>query len=152
MAPVTAKKITDFILCFAYEHGDLLTNLKLQKLLYYAQAWHLALYDAPLLDDDIEAWVHGPAVRSVYTHFKNFGWHPIQVNLDCDNLNLPEFVQEHLIEVIDEYGGLTAYELERMTHEELPWQNARRGLPIDEPSNAVIAWEDMKDYYGHRVH
>ena len=152
MAPVTAEKVADFMLCFAYEHGDLLTNLKLQKLLYYAQAWYLALYDEPLFDEDIEAWVHGPVVRSIYNRFKDFGWHQITADIDCKNLNLPDFVQEHLIEVINEYGGFTAYDLERMTHEEQPWQNARQGLQMDDPSNATITWEDMKHYYGHRVH
>ena len=151
MTQITANQVADFILCFAREHGDNLTNLKLQKLVYYAQAWHLALYDEPLFDDPVQAWVHGPVVYSVYQRFKDYGWQPITAPIDCDRVTLPEAVEQHLIEVMDEYGGFNAYELERMTHEEAPWQNARGALPMDEPSNTVINPDDMKHYYRQRV-
>ena len=52
-------------------------NLKLQKLVYYAQAWHLALRDVPLFEEDFEAWVHGPVIPALYQEYKKFGWRPI---------------------------------------------------------------------------
>ena len=55
----SANQVAQNIIGFSHEHGDPISNLKLQKLLYYAQAWYLALYDVPLFDDPIEAWVHG---------------------------------------------------------------------------------------------
>lgn len=152
MAPVTANQVADFLICFARAHGDVLTNLKLQKLVYYAQAWHLALYDAPLYDEPIKAWVHGPVVPAVYQRFKDYGWQPITADIDCDHLDLPESVEHHLIEVMDEYGNFSAYELERMTHEEQPWQTARKGIPMDETSNAIIQPDDMRDYYRQYAH
>ena len=55
------------------EQGDMMTNLRLQKLLYFAQGWHLARYGKPLFDDDIEAWQYGPVVPSVYNAYKQYG-------------------------------------------------------------------------------
>lgn len=52
------------------EAGDAITQLKLQKLMYIAQGIHLALYDKPLLKEEIEAWQHGPVVRELYNEFK----------------------------------------------------------------------------------
>ena len=60
MAEVSARQVAQFMISFSHEHGDPISNLKLQKLLYYAQAWFLALQDKPLFDERIEAWAHGP--------------------------------------------------------------------------------------------
>lgn len=65
-----SREIADYIILYFQEHGEPLTNLKLQKLLYYAKGWYLALYDKPLFNDKIEAWVHGPVVPSIYHAFK----------------------------------------------------------------------------------
>lgn len=73
MAELAAKRVADYIIAFAHEHGDPVSNLKLQKLLYYAQAWHLALHDNPLFDERIEASVHGPAVPPVYGALQGVG-------------------------------------------------------------------------------
>ncbi|MDV2504116.1 MAG: DUF4065 domain-containing protein [bacterium] len=145
MAATTAEKVADYIIRSAHDSGALITNLKLQKLVYYAQAWHLALFDEPLFDDPIEAWVHGPVVPSIYSKFRNFGWNPI--GLDTDEVDLPEDLQEHIDEVIEVYGGFSGWDLERLTHSEEPWRKARGDLPPDEPSSDEISHEDMKEYY-----
>ena len=145
MARTTANKVADFFIHFCHEHGDFISNLKLQKLVYYAQAWHLALYDEPLFNEPIEAWVHGPVIPELYRKFKHYGWEPI--SYEPDEIELDEHTKQHLIEIIDVFGGFTAYELEQMTHNEAPWVNARQGLAIDEPSNAIISHEDMRNYY-----
>ena len=68
MANHTARQITEWFLAWG-EHNDApLSNLKLQKLLYYAQGHYLGDHAKPLFEDEIEAWVHGPVVRSIY-HF-----------------------------------------------------------------------------------
>jgi uncharacterized phage-associated protein len=149
MAITTGRRIADFVICFSREHGDPVSNLKLQKLLYYAQAWYLALNDHALFDERIEAWVHGPAVPPVYGDFKQWSWQPITMNVDPPNLE--EGVVAHLNEVMDAYGGFSAYELERLTHDEDPWRNARQGLAPDEPSHMVISHDDMRRYYRARL-
>jgi uncharacterized phage-associated protein len=62
-----------FLAQVSEDAGDLISNLKLQKLLYYAQGFHLALYDEPLFPEAIEAWTHGPVVPDLYRHYKKYG-------------------------------------------------------------------------------
>lgn len=146
MAPTTARKVADYILCFAHKHGDLVTNLKLQKLVYYAQAWFLAFYDETLFEGRLEAWVHGPVQPEVYQAFKNFGWNPITTNVKCPKFS-DNRIRPHLDEIMDIYGDLTAHHLERLVHQEEPWIRARRGLPPDVACKHLISIEDMKRFY-----
>jgi uncharacterized phage-associated protein len=125
--------------------GHPITNLKLQKLLYYAQAWHLAFYGRPLFGERIEAWVHGPVVPPVFGDFKHYGWSPIEPVAIPPSPSAP--VRVHVDCVYQTYGGFSANDLERMTHQEDPWKNARNGLPLGAPSKAVISHESMKRYY-----
>jgi uncharacterized phage-associated protein len=149
MPLITVSKIADYFIYVANETGSYLSNLKLQKLLYYAQAWHLALYGIPLFDEEFEAWVHGPVIPSLYAKYKKFGWKPI-----LEEVEKPEFheeLQNFLDEVTEEYFMLDAFELEMMVHRETPWIESRGGLPIDEPSHAIISQQSMKDYFKARV-
>lgn len=102
------------------EAGDLVSNLKLQKLVYYAQGFHLAVYDEPLFTDSIEAWTHGPVVPNVYHHYKQFGSGSIPAPID---FNLEAFSPEQ-VELLNEvqqiYGQYSAWRLREMTHEEAP--------------------------------
>jgi len=139
------NNIADFFIQFAHDHGDCLTNLKLQKLVYYAQAWHLALYDKELFDADFEAWVHGPVCPSLYHRFKSFGWNPLSIQPDV--VSLPSAIESHLVEVFKAYGEYSGYQLEEMTHKESPWRDARGNTPIDESSSAIIPKPAMKSYY-----
>jgi uncharacterized phage-associated protein len=147
MADTIAKKAADYIIAFSHDCGDPISNLKLQKLLYYSQAWYLALYDKPLFDERIEAWVHGPVVPPVYGAYKGWAWQPIQDNPTLDSVGLPGAVKAHLNEIMDAYGSMGAYDLEKLTHSEAPWLNSRGGIPIDQASNALISHEEMKNFY-----
>lgn len=141
-------EIADYFIWLANETGSFISNLKLQKLVYYAQAWHLAIHNIPLFPEDFQAWVHGPVIPELYQKYKNFGWQPILKNV---NPQLSENIKEFLDEVAQEYFACDAYELEQMTHVEAPWNLARGNLPPDAPSNAIIKKEWMKEYYGSRV-
>jgi len=129
-------------------HRKPISNLKLQKLLYYAQAWYLAFYNEPLFTGKIEAWVHGPVVREVFRTYKKYEWKPITEQVSKVALAK---VQQHLDEVIRVYGKFDAVDLERMTHQEAPWRDARGALAPDEPSNRVITHEAMKKFYTARL-
>jgi|SRR5580698_6409028 uncharacterized phage-associated protein len=121
-----------------------LTNLKLQKLLYYCQVWELAFRDEPLFGEEIEAWIHGPVVPRVFGMFKEYRWSVIERNVTP----LTEArVLSHINEVLDSYGEYSATALERLTHSEEPWIYARKGLTSDAPSRNVIPKEHMKRYY-----
>jgi uncharacterized phage-associated protein len=144
MATYTADKVADTLIHLARERHIDITNLKLQKLLYYAQAWNLVFKDEELFAEDIEAWIHGPVVPSVFRRFKSFRWNTIDspVNAVTDDA-----LGSHLVSVLDAYGKFGANQLERLTHEEEPWRIARSGVAPDAPSNAVISKKSMKTFY-----
>ena len=124
-APYTASQIAKWLLsAIDRDSGDSITPLKLQKLIYYAQAWSLALPERayPLFDEDMQAWAHGPVVESVFHEYKHAGW---------DALPAPDEVPE----------------IAEKTHHEDPWLEARGDIPPEARSNAVISKERMMDYY-----
>lgn len=125
-----------------------ITHLKLQKLIYYCQAWSLVFYERRLFQENIEAWVHGPVVPSVYHFYKRYGYSDISVNSrDAGE----SYLDKQAIEVIDivcnVYGRFTPKYLEHLTHSEFPWKNARNGLIPSKKSNRVISSLDMREYY-----
>lgn len=137
--------IADYLLHECGQRGENLTNLKLQKLLYYADAWNLALRDEELFSEEFKAWVHGPVLQSQYHRFKDYKWKPITEAINRPDLS--EDLTKHLDEIIDVFGCETAVSLELMTHRELPWIAARGDLPPTEPSTASISKETMKQFY-----
>jgi uncharacterized phage-associated protein len=143
----SAKHIALCLVNLSYEKNDPVSNLKLQKLLYYSQAWHLAFLKKPLFNEEIEAWVHGPVVPEVFRTYRDNRWARIPKREEFD---FPE-VRGHLEEVWRVYGGLTAYDLERLTHSEDPWKNARAGLAPDASSHVVISKDSMRNYYSSRL-
>ena len=146
---LTCYHVANFFIKLANEAGSYISNLKLQKLVYYAQAWHLALHDTPLFEEDFEAWVHGPVIPALYREYKSYGWEPILQ--DVEKPEFPESVENFLLEVAEVYFACDAYELERMTHQEAPWIMARGKLSMDTPCNAIISKESMKEYYKARA-
>jgi uncharacterized phage-associated protein len=102
--------------------GDSMTHLKLQKLVYYAQSWSLALLDRPLFDEDVQAWRHGPVARSVYDRYNRYGWNAIPTPTWEPEIDA---VTQSLLEDIHRiYGGRLASELEKLSHDEQPWKTA----------------------------
>jgi len=145
----TCFEIAEYFIWMANETGSFMSNLKLQKLVYYSQAWYLAIYGKPLFEEDFEAWIHGPVIKVLYDRYKRWQWMPIQEEVSQPSFN--QEVREFLEEVVDEYFSCDAYELERMTHIEEPWIKAREGLAKSEPCNKIITKESMKNYFEPRV-
>jgi uncharacterized phage-associated protein len=113
-----AKTLTTFV---HPEYGDFLSNLKIQKLLYYAQGFNLALNGVPLFEEKIVAWQYGPVVEEVYQELKNYNGLIPQFD-DQDDSYLTEIEIELLKEVYDVYGQFSATKLVEMTHNEMPWK------------------------------
>ena len=120
-----------FLLKADPDEGELISNLKLQKLLYYAQGFHLALYDRPLFAETVVAWMHGPVVPEVYHEFKHNGAEGIPAPTDFEPTEVfsPETL-EFLDEVYDVYGQFSAWKLREMTHREPPWAETPDGMRI----------------------
>ena len=122
-----------------------ISNLKLQKLLYYAQGWSLALNDRPAFYERIEAWVHGPVVPAAFYEYRHFGWNPIEV--PSDEISLTDDEVTHVEAVLNAYGEFTATQLELLSHDESPWRIARGTLDQKEPSKAEITLASMKEFF-----
>jgi uncharacterized phage-associated protein len=145
--------VADYFIWLANETGSFVSNLKLQKLVYYAQAWHIAIFGEELFPDDFQAWIHGPVIPDLYHSYKSFGWSPILKQVKQESLlaSMPSEILDFLQEISEEYFSCDAYELERMTHAEDPWLIARGNLPPDAPSCSVIEKEWMHSYYGSKL-
>lgn len=148
MTTHNAEQIADTIIHLARQRDIEITNLKLQKLLYYAQAWNLVFESEPIFRESIEAWVHGPVVPAVFRKFRAYRWNAIDCNVTpttdarvIGNLNL----------ILDAYGHLSATQLEHLSHKEEPWRVARGSRPIDEPSNEIIERNVMQQFYSSLV-
>jgi uncharacterized phage-associated protein len=123
--PYPALTIAKWFIAWAEANDDELSNLKLQKLLYYAQGHHLAEHHRPLFGESIQAWSHGPVVAQVYYEYRSFESSSIVLppddpftwdQVDPDTADL-------LGKVWNTYGGYSAGRLRNMTHEEPPWRN-----------------------------
>jgi len=149
---ITALSIAEYFIDKANKEKRVITNKKLQKLVYYAQAWSLVLKNKKLFDEKIEAWVHGPAIKSLYAKYKSFGFNPIQKEVDASFLeNLPSESKKILDSIWSVYGGLDAEYLEMLTHSEMPWKEAREGLQSSENSENEISLKTMKRFYSQKL-
>jgi uncharacterized phage-associated protein len=137
----SAEDIAKYFLNFAQpEIGEVITNLKLQKLCYYAQGFSLAMYNERLFPDKIEAWTHGPVVPTLYHKYKRHedGCIPRPASFNVSKYD--KRTQDLLNEVYSVYGQYSAWKLRNMTHEEPPWIEAN-------DSGKSISTASMKEYF-----
>jgi len=135
-----------FLSCVDVSAGASITHLKLQKLCYYAQAWHLVFNGEPLFEEEFQAWVHGPVCPELWHEYRGFTWHNIPPS-DCDSSVFDEKQQETLRAVWDAYGQYDGKYLEELTHQEPPWVSARRGYEPGEICANIISHDSMVEYY-----
>ena len=124
--------------------GERLTNLKLQKLLYYQQGFHLAFFGTPLFAEDVEAWMYGPVVPAVYDEYSAYGSSALpEVKVP---VSMSEDEEELFNEVYDAYREFSAIGLMNRTHSERPWLDA---VPHDR--GTVITQESMMAYFKTQI-
>lgn len=123
--------------------GDAISNLKLQKLVYYAQGFALAMTGKPLFNEDFRAWQHGPVIPELYQKYKTNGALGIKPPSNFDASKFTAEQKDVLEQVYEAYGQFSAWKLRNMTHEEAPWEDT----PIDD----VISKELMRDFFLTRV-
>lgn len=130
------------------EAGDSITHLKIQKLLYYVQAWGIVLTGNSFFREKFQAWPHGPVLPSVFHNLKGYSWNNIAGEvIAAGNLDTSEENMEVIESVWETYGELSAKHLEQLTHQELPWIEARAGLLPEAKTNIEINEETMKQFY-----
>lgn len=124
----------------------LITAMKLQKLVYYSQAWHLVWSEQPLFADRIEAWANGPVVRSLYAaHRLMYQVEPGALVVHGDALTDDE--RDSIDQVLKVYGDKSSQWLSDLTHMEDPWIQAREGLAPGERGEREITHASMAEYY-----
>jgi uncharacterized phage-associated protein len=123
-----------------------MTAMKLQKLVYYSQAWGLVWDEEPLFHERIEAWANGPVVRELYDIHR--GQFRVTENGRGDPSALSPEQIETAKAVVGFYGKLSSQQLSDLTHREDPWRLARHGLEPGERGDREITHESMAEYYG----
>lgn len=152
------KDVSNYIIFrMTSEGGASLSHLKLQKLLYYIQAWNLAYDKKPLFDGAFQAWIHGPVNRIIYNQFKDskYMYSSISVkDLKDVDLSFPRIKEEEkafIDGVLEVYAPFSDVQLEKMTHDESPWLEAREGLQPFERCEVEISEATMATYYAARL-
>ncbi len=121
-----------------------ITAMKLEKLVYYSQAWSLVFDDEPLFAEKIEAWANGPVVRELY---KRHAGSYLVTSVGGNLSTLKESAKKRIDSVLKVYADKTAQWLSDLTHSERPWQSARKNIPEGENSQNEITLESMKNFY-----
>lgn len=133
--PYDAIAVANTILQKAQDENISVDPMKLQKLIYFAHGWHLAIYDKPLINEPIQAWEYGPVISSIYHMFKKYGAQPITDSIrDVKDNTISHIENEEVLRFLDNflkiYGGLSAIELSNMSHlADSPWNRTRKEFP-----------------------
>ena len=123
-----------------------MTAMKLEKLVYYAQAWSLVWDEKPLFRARIEAWANGPVVPQLYRRHR--GKFQLSSWPDGDSSALTQVQRDSVDAVCSFYGSKGSQWLSDLTHSEKPWLEARAGLDPGERGNAEITQAALAEYYG----
>lgn len=148
------KSLDVFDIANFFRKKESMTHKKLQKLVYFAYAWYIALYNDNkddlgnklCIDTEFQAWVHGPVCKKLYDKYSNnYGF--VEKYTGELNSAIAGEIKTFLEKIYKIFGKYTGDDLESMTHREAPWKNARKDLEPYMPSNTVISEEDMFVYY-----
>ncbi len=123
------------------------THMKLQKLVYYSQAWSLVWDEQPLFSEPIQAWANGPVVPTLFRKLQGRFAVKQEDLKSGDPARLTDQQRETVDAVIAFYAQKPPQWLSDLTHAETPWIEARRGLPPGERGRKVITWASMANYY-----
>lgn len=146
-APETSSSKIDLAIKYLLSQCEDISTLALQKALYYIQGFYDAFYNTFLFEENCEAWVHGPVYRDVYFRYRYYRFDFIteKVTFDDSVLTAPEkAVFDSVVNNLCCYSGKV---LERFTHNETPWLNARGNLPLSASSDRIISRDSIGEYF-----
>lgn len=160
MEVINDYKTIDTIVLSNYilKHYGPMSHLKLQKLVFYCDAYSLAYFGKPLIEDNFEAWVHGPVCRRLYDSLKDKSklYSDVAYTSDGDDADKEfaslTFDQQSLINnILSQLSSWSSFELEASTHQEDPWKNARKGYNEADKCSVLIKKDEMKEYYSKEI-
>jgi uncharacterized phage-associated protein len=129
--------IANYFLFKAAKEEELLSNLKLQKLIYYAQGIHLAYQGTPIFKDIIKAWAYGPVVPGLYRAYKKYGAGGIPADESFNPKSIDKDMREFLDEIYKAFGQFSASRLMDFTHTDQCWKDAH--------PNGIISHKAMQE-------
>jgi len=135
----SAKEISKFIIKLANKRNILITPLKLQKLLYFAQGYNLVLYNKPLFKETIERWGHGPVVPEVYQQYKGHERNPLNETIENQHFQIEKKIRQVLEITLNKKGCYTAEDLIDITHEHEIWKQKSK--------NAIMTKAEIKQFF-----
>ena len=136
------------VAAYILEKQGEMTAMKLQKLVYYAQAWSLVWDEEPLFSERIEAWANGPVVPDLYGVHRGLFKVGSDIMSQGDFSKLSTEQRETADAVLEYYGNESSQWLSDLTHAEKPWKEARCGIPAGERGSVEITYAAMSEYYG----
>ena len=126
--------------------GENISNMKLQKLVYYAQGIYLAMKDEPLFNEPIQAWDYGPVCDPLFQKYKTYGSNPIPLDYDINILELFDKESLEILNMVNKhYGQYSAWKLSDMTHKEPPW------ILAYSKGRGVISHDTMREYFKTQI-
>jgi len=138
------------------------SHFKLQKLLYYVEAYHLAYFESSLTDSDFEAWLHGPVSRKVWDYYKSKSsviYEVMVMNNETKKAIIADIESKldpeqkvYIEDILSEFSPRSAYELECLSHEEYPWQYARTGYIPSDRCEEKISKDLMLEFYKGKLY
>jgi uncharacterized phage-associated protein len=141
---INARNVSDFFLSLCEpDAGDTISNLKMQKLLYYAQGFHLAIYNVPLFPEKVIAWQYGPVVEEIYNEYSEYDKGSIPTPRRINTKVFDKESIDFLKEVYQVYGQFSALRLMQLTHSEPPWNTTKLG--------EEISLDKMKSYFKSQI-
>ena len=151
----TINDVADYIILSANaDDVTPLSNLKLQKLLYYAQAWSLGIRKEPFFCGSFQAWVHGPVNVDIFQRFKGIGKTLYSIITVRDVMNtdptLSQSDKEFLDMILDNYMKYSGADLERFSHEDSPWKDARGQCGPWDRCTTEITEDSLRKFYGEK--
>ena len=138
-----AIEVANYIIEYEHSKDRLISNLKLQKLLYFVQAQFFIEYGEPCFRDKIEAWSFGPVVPDVYHTYKIYG--SLDITKPEDDMNIDNISDEHketINSVLQTFSDTPVYEMVDITHHQTPWVRAKRN-----PFNNEITSESIQQFF-----
>lgn len=137
------------VAAYILDHYGPMTTMKLQKLAYYSQAYHLSAHGEPLFGEDFQAWVNGPVSVELYgRHRGKFMLRPGELGAAVTgHAPLEGWARQEIDAVCGVLARRSGNELSGRTHREAPWMDARRGLGPADRCSRVIPKDAMEEYY-----
>lgn len=139
------------VIAYVFEKLEEVTPLMLQKMLYFIQGIYSALYGKPIFAEECRAWIHGPVYPEVYELFRDFKYNPIDdarfALLEGMEDTLTDYEKRVIDLVVNTFGMYGGKVLEKITHNEDPWMEARKGYGDSIPSSELLPKERIMKYY-----